>query len=1240
MKRLIVLSALCLIVIVLAMCMPAPTVPAPVPATATPSPGEQGVLPSVYNWHPAVNLYADRDAFWTDFAMPTTDQVSAHYDVQWDDLKPNQTGIDLTSIRDVLSAMDGQTVTLPDGTVTDRPLWLTVPMMWTQHPTTGCAIYVPAWVGGTCSGSTCSGGTATNYRLQSTGGSWVGQWFSLPAFDKPGFVTAYAQTITELSNALSPDERDRIAGFYIPIGWNNEYGLVAPTSYACGIDGTSLIGREEYYTFIKQAADAYHVAFPDKPLYLLAASMYDQERIDLAAHFALYETNGTPNRHVGFGWNGMKPDVPASRPDGSGGGWIDITRHYEGVLPIKLEPATYQYSGTTRDNNEWWSWMFGLAHKPDHVDTSQGWICTGTVLGQECDTGTSQLARFTSVHGFPVDFGTFLNRTFGDTQYTSRDLFVVPHQTEYPAYGTGVNGYVCNGFCQGWIGNFTHYMDLGNEAISRRCLVPDMPTCQDTTLPGPLTGDQSQSPYSRHAVQMAGSSLTTVISPTNALYGQVVPQAKIRLLYINDDASDFTVTYPTTTGTASYTVDRTAAGGWGWSSVAVPLKVGNHIEGAQLRIEYSGSVPPTFAMIWLDLNDGGVPATPVPTATPVPFTWPAATTLWSQSASMCQPKVACSSSTDCLVVWTDKRNDTSQPNSCWQYGLAGNGDIYARRFNPSTGAAIGSELAIRTGVKDSQYPRVFWWDSEDEYVVAWQEVSPLATNSSNFLSYCYDIYAQRVSSTATLNGSMFTVSSGPDCQWVPQLGYEPATNRLLVSWHDHRNRTGNAGGLGTEKDIYGQWLGTGGARHGSNFVVSIAGSNGTPAPRYQEYSALSGTGLSVQGVMAFWADDRTGSGTPVASDVYGGFVRPAGTPMPTPFLVVGGPGAQDEPQASGVDSAGNIWVVWNSLQNPPPTPDPGQVDIQLRRYNRLATPQASTASVATNVGAAPYPQIDCAGGACTVAWGNGGGTWARRYDYAGNAQGPARQLGTSYTPFTIVSSIGDRIMVLWTNSGTMRLATWVEVVPTPTPTPTGSTATPTGTPTATRTATPTRTPTPTVTGTPPTPTPTITPSPTAPTGTPTPTPTRTPTPLPPGAPYRFSEWSTDQTHDWNPDGVVDATDRFVEFQNPTQNALDLAGYVVTTQSSVGIVDTYTIPRGAWRPGGLFVVFGSQVDVPDTGTVYLRDAAGTLLAMLTRGSEPGAGKSWQWTGSAYVADLPTPGQHYTWWDTNPTPTAVP
>lgn len=144
----------------------------------------------------------------------------------------------------------------------------------------------------------------------------------------------------------------------------------------------------------------------------------------------------------------------------------------------------------------------------------------------------------------------------------------------------------------------------------------------------------------------------------------------------------------------------------------------------------------------------------------------------------------------------------------------------------------------------------------------------------------------------------------------------------------------------------------------------------------------------------------------------------------------------------------------------------------------------------------------------------------------------------------------------------------------------------------------------------------------------------------PGSTYRFSEWSTDETHDWNADGVAGVDDRFLEFENTTTSAINLAGYTVTTQSAGGVVDTYTIFRGAWRPGGLFVVFGAQVDVPDTGTVYLRNAAGTLLATLTRGSGAGAGNSWQWTGSTYVAGLPTPGQHYGWWNTNPTPTALP
>ena len=114
----------------------------------------------------------------------------------------------------------------------------------------------------------------------------------------------------------------------------------------------------------------------------------------------------------------------------------------------------------------------------------------------------------------------------------------------------------------------------------------------------------------------------------------------------------------------------------------------------------------------------------------------------------------------------------------------------------------------------------------------------------------------------------------------------------------------------------------------------------------------------------------------------------------------------------------------------------------------------------------------------------------------------------------------------------------------------------------------------------------------------------------------------------------------MEIVNTTSSSIDLAGYTITTVSAALVEDSYEIVRGTWAAGGLFVVFDDQVDVPDTGTVYLRNAAGTLLATLARGSGAGAGNSWQWTGSGYVAGLPTPGQHYGWWNTNPTPTAVP
>lgn len=1245
MRTLAIILTLCAAVLLLAVCVPIPTpAPTPTPTVSLDDIDVPQIFPETYTWNPGVNLLVDRDSYWTDWIMPTDDQTSAHWDVLWDDLKPNQTGIDLTGIRAKLDILDAQTVLLPDGTVVDhRPLWLTIPVMWLQADPSTCAIYVPTWVGGTCSGSTCSGGTASNYRLLGDGSTY----YSVPAVDKAGFIAAYRQTLIELSNELTTDERDHIAGFYMALGFNNEYGLNAPSSYACGVNGHTEVSDTEYNTFVLGAIDAYHVAFPDKPVFVLGATIPDNKRRGLDNALRALTTSGVLNRHIGWGFNGMKPDAPASVVQAGSyqyGGWIDIARSSADILPLKLEPQQYQYPATHRVNNEWWSYMFGMALSPDHIDVSQGWLCTGTVLGEECDTAASQLDVYYDTYDFPVPLGNFLNRNFGDNSATARDLFVVPHETEYPpGTGTGIGGASCGTYCTGFRGNFTHYMDFGAEAVTRRCLVPGMPSCTDSTLPGPVSSGQSQSPYSRHAVKMNAASLTTVISTTNALYGLTMPTAEIRLLYINDGTGDFDVTFPTGSGgSTTYTVDRTDAGGWAWSNMTVAnLRVGNHLSGAQLRIDYAGAAPaPTFAMVWLDLNQSGNYPTPTPSPTPVPFTWPAASTLWTNaSGHICQPKVACSSGTDCLAVWTDKRADTANLNSCWQYGLTGNGDIYARRFNPTTGAVIGSEVAVRTGSKDSQYPRVYWWDAHSQYVVAWQEVSPLATNSSNFLATCYDIYAQRLSSTASLTGTMTTVSNGPDCQWVPQIALQPGDDKLLMSWHDHRNRTGNSGGLGTEKDIYGQWFNSDGTLSGTNFPISISAS-GTPAPRYQEYSALLGTGITAQGVMGFWADDRTGSGTPVASDIYGGFVPRSGTPMPTPFLVAGGSGAQDEPQVDLLAASGHAWVVWNQLQNPPPTPDPGVVDIEARRYNLAGTPVADEFIVANNVGSAPYPQVGCAQAGCTVVWGNGAGTWARRYDAGGNQQGPAHQLGTSYTPYTWVSSVGSRIMVLWTNGTILRYASWEELLPTPTPTPTVPTATPTTGATATRTPTPTRTPTATVTGTPATATPTRTPSPTAPTSTPSVTPTRTPTPRPPGQPYRFSEWSTDVTHDWNADGTADTGDRFLEIVNTSGSTVNLAGYTVTTVDGSLVEDSYEIVRGTWAPGALFAVFGESVDVPDTGAVYLRDADDTLLAMLVRGSGPGAGNSWQWTGTTYVAGLPTPGQQYGWWNTNPTPTALP
>ena len=141
---------------------------------------------------------------------------------------------------------------------------------------------------------------------------------------------------------------------------------------------------------------------------------------------------------------------------------------------------------------------------------------------------------------------------------------------------------------------------------------------------------------------------------------------------------------------------------------------------------------------------------------------------------------------------------------------------------------------------------------------------------------------------------------------------------------------------------------------------------------------------------------------------------------------------------------------------------------------------------------------------------------------------------------------------------------------------------------------------------------------------------------------RWTEISSDLTHDWFPDGIADSGDTFVELQ-AVGVSLDLQGWTVKlySGSSVLLGQAQIQAPAVTTPGGFYVVWGRDLGaaVPATGSAELLSPAGTVVLSRSWSGIP-AGLSWQYDGATWADSLPTPGRAYDYWDTNPTPTAMP
>lgn len=384
-----------------------------------------------------------------------------------------------------------------------------------------------------------------------------------------------------------------------------------------------------------------------------------------------------------------------------------------------------------------------------------------------------------------------------------------------------------------------------------------------------------------------------------------------------------------------------------------------------------------------------------------------------------------------LVVWHDKRND---PGREWSlgYGLDNNGDLYGRLVLPD-GTALGSaDIAISTTPQDAQWPFVVFNTQVQEYLVAWQEVDPNATPANwNQFTYCYNIRAQRISAGGALLGEPILVSGAIDCQWVPIVSYDTATNRYLIIWHDHRYRQGMTPPRvpETAKEIFGQWLSYTGQRlelTGDNFVVTTdTAPPYAPAPRYQQYAAIAYHDGQHD---LFWSDDRTGTGLDETFDIYQQRLTSGQTLANGNTLTYGAAGTQEKPRAAFNPAVNQVWVVWQDYLNPPPAPDPGPTDIRLQRLDASGAVVGGVQLVASNVGRWPVPDIACRpGGTCDVVWsgsGTGAGIWLARYAATGVIQRDPRRLssGPGSDPRLVVAA-GNNLWAVFVGGGHVWVAT-------------------------------------------------------------------------------------------------------------------------------------------------------------------------------------------------------------------------
>ncbi|QLQ05882.1 MAG: hypothetical protein HZY76_07290 [Anaerolineae bacterium] len=304
---------------------------------------------------------------------------------------------------------------------------------------------MPNWLGAT-------DGLAPNYSVlvtRTVGGQAITHTELVPRMDSPAFQDAYATLIQRLGEAYGHDPR--VAGLFIANGYDNETNLIARW---CGVSldliancsnpnadvSDQRVQWGAYDRFVRRTIDAFHQAFPSKPVYLLLAPAPD----DWLRCNWVYGVPGQfagirqySNRHIGIGFNGMRYDVPSfiRRPPPEPPPPRRV-RSYQLMLDNRgFCPSSWSHHRAGRGGappDRILGWLAGIGpFWPDLIDTQPSWFCVETGPDGSCRATppaaqpSSELEVFNTQYGFPRigtprsgdqgDFSDWIERQLGNT---------------------------------------------------------------------------------------------------------------------------------------------------------------------------------------------------------------------------------------------------------------------------------------------------------------------------------------------------------------------------------------------------------------------------------------------------------------------------------------------------------------------------------------------------------------------------------------------------------------------------------------------------------------------------------------------------------------------------------------------------------------------------------------------------------------------------------------------------------